>query len=59
MLIQLKTKEDFKKARDKYEKKSSISWEMYMWDWFRENTCYIEEDDCFISLGKAKGGLKC
>jgi hypothetical protein len=52
MLIQLKTKEEFKEAKKKYEGKSSISWKMYMWYWFKENTCYIEEEDCFIGLGR-------
>lgn len=47
--IQLKTKEQFKEVMSQYNK----DWKPYMWDTFRENTCYIPEENCFISLDKA------
>lgn len=47
--IRLKTKQEFEdvmKGRNK-------SWGLYMWDTFRENTCYIPEYNCFVSLNRA------
>jgi hypothetical protein len=53
--VQLKTKQDFKKAKEKYiSAGSEICWKMYMWDFFRSKTCYIPQEDCFISLDKAQ-----
>ena len=52
--IRLKTKEDFKTAREEYKNSSSVCWKMYMWNFFRGNTCYIPEQDVFISLDKAE-----
>jgi hypothetical protein len=53
LIIRLRSKEDFKKCRDEYKGVSSISWKMYMWSFFRSETCYIPSQDCFISLDKA------
>jgi hypothetical protein len=53
-VIQLKSKEDFKKCRDIVKDKSTLSWKMYMWDWFQEETCYYPDEDCLISLTRAK-----
>lgn len=53
LLIQLKSKEAFKKCAEKYKNKSTLGWKMYMWDWFKENTCYMPSKDCFISLERA------
>jgi len=47
--IQLKTKEQFKETMTQYNSK----WKLYMWDHFKENTCYIPDENCFISLDKA------
>ncbi len=52
-IIRLKSKEDFKKCAKEYKDKSTLSWKIYQWNWFKENTCYIPTKDCFISLGKA------
>ena len=53
--IHLKTKQDFKKAKNIYiNEESSICWKMYMWDFFKSKTCYIPQEDCFISLDKAQ-----
>jgi hypothetical protein len=48
--IILKTKDDFRNTMKVYNK----DWEIYMWDSFRENTCYIPSENCFVSLDKAK-----
>lgn len=48
--IILKTKEDFNNIMKKYNK----NWKDYLWDSFKENTCYIPSENCFISLEKAK-----
>jgi len=48
--IQLKTKEEFKDTMYLYSKKHKL----YMWCFFKEQTCYIPEEDTFISLEKAK-----
>lgn len=48
--IQLKTKEDFISIMKLYKS----NWKIYMWDLFKENTCYIPGENCFISLDKAK-----
>jgi hypothetical protein len=50
--ILIKTKEDFKKVRTKY-KSDNLCWKLYMWDFFKEKTCYIPDEDCFISQKKA------
>ena len=52
--IRLKTKEDFKTAREEYKNSSSACWKMYMWDFFRIRTCYVPEQDIFINLDKAE-----
>jgi len=52
-VIRLKSREDFKKCANEYKDKSTLKWEMFMWDWFKEDTCYMPEEDCFISLDKA------
>ena len=48
--IILKTKDDFRKAMKIYKK----DWKLYMWDFFKENTCYIPSENYFINLDKAK-----
>lgn len=46
--IRLKTKEQFKETvGDKWKK------ETWLWDTFREETCYIPLENCFISLDRA------
>lgn len=50
--IQLKSKEQFKEVMKEYSK--TDKWKLYMWDLFRENTCYIPTEDYFISLDKAE-----
>lgn len=52
-VIQLKTKEDFKKCIDAYKDISTLSWKIENWNWFREQTCYYPSEDCLISLAKA------
>jgi len=47
--IQLTSIDKFKLIMHKYNK----DWKQYMWSTFRENTCYIPNEDCFISLDKA------
>jgi len=47
--IQLKSKEQFREVMQEYDKKHKL----HMWDLFKETTCYIPEEDCFISLDKA------
>lgn len=54
MAIRLETKDAFNKAKSKYKFRHKLS----SWNWFKSDTCYIPEDDCFISLDKAiKKGL--
>ena len=53
MTIRLQTKEDFKEAKEKYKDTSKACWKIYMWDLFKSKTCYITEEDCFISFDKA------
>lgn len=48
--IQLKTKEQFKEVMKEHNKKHNS----YMWDGFKENTCYVPSEDYFISLDKAE-----
>jgi len=48
--IQIQNKSDFHKIV------KSKKWKSYMWDLFKENTCYIPDEDCFISLEKAENG---
>lgn len=52
--ILLKTKDDFKRIKEEYKNISKTCWKMYMWDLFRSKTCYVPNEDCFISLDKAK-----
>lgn len=52
--IQLKSKEHFKEVMKQYNSK----WKAYMWDYFESDTCYIPEENCFISLDKVNKGLK-
>lgn len=47
--IQLKSKEHFKVAMKQYKK----DWKPYMWNTFKEDTCYLPEENCFLSLSKA------
>ena len=47
--IQLKTKEQFKSVMKEY----NSNWGIWMWDAFRENTCYVPSENYFISLDKA------
>jgi len=47
--IQIKTKDEFKELIKSTKWKGSS----FLWDHFRENTCYIPSEDCFISLEKA------
>lgn len=47
--IQLHSKKQFQEVMGQYNAK----WKTYMWDLFKENTCYIPEENCFISLDKA------
>lgn len=46
--IQIKTKREFRRIVKNTKHK------LYMWDLFRENTCYVPEEDCFISVSKAR-----
>lgn len=48
-LIQLHTKQQFEEVMKLYDK----DWKVWMWDTFRNETCYIPEENCFISLSKA------
>lgn len=48
--IIIKNRKDFKPLMKKYNSK----WKAYLWDTFQDETCYIPEKDCFISLQKAK-----
>jgi len=48
--IQLKTKQQFKEVMLQHKAK----WKVWMWDTFREETCYIPSENCFISLDRAK-----
>lgn len=48
--IQLKTKQQFNTVMKEYDKKHKD----WMWDHFRENTCYIPSENIFISLDKAQ-----
>lgn len=48
--IQLKTKQQFKDVMKEYNKKH----ESWMWEAFRENTCYVPSENYFISLDKAE-----
>ena len=48
--IQLKTKEQFKEVMKEY----NTTWKDWMWDGFRENTCYVPSENYFISLDKAE-----
>lgn len=52
-IIQLKSKEDFKKCKDEFKNKSNACWKLYMWDLFEEQTCYYVVEDCFISFDRA------
>lgn len=48
----IQNKKDFKPLMKKYNSK----WETqpFLWDTFKEETCYIPSEDCFISLKRAK-----
>ena len=48
--IQLKTKEHFKEVMKEY----NTTWKDWMWDRFRENTCYLPSENYFMSLDKAE-----
>lgn len=50
--IQLKTKEQFKQAMKEHNK--TDKWGDWMWNHFKENTCYVPSEDYFISLDKAE-----
>jgi hypothetical protein len=52
-VIRLKSKEEFKKCASVYKDASTFGWKIHMWNWFKENTCYIPGEDCLISLNKA------
>ena len=53
-VIQLKSKEDFKKCLEKFKDTSTLSWKVEHWNWFKEQTCYYPSEDCLISFYKAK-----
>jgi len=47
--IRLKTKEQFKEVvSDKWKGK------VWLWDTFRDDTCYVPDREYFISLSRAK-----
>ena len=48
--IQLHTKEDFKSVMKKYNNGAHL----YMWEHFKNETCYVPDKGFFISLEKAK-----
>ena len=48
--ILVKTKDHFKQLMAQYERE----WKLYMWDAFKEKTCYIPNENCFISLNRAE-----
>lgn len=55
MLVEFKTKEEFKELKAKYESTSSACWKMYMYKFFKNETwCFCPEQDIFISLSRAK-----
>lgn len=55
MILEFNTKEEFKHLKLKYEKSSNACWKMYMYNFFKKETwCYYVDEDCFISLKKAK-----
>lgn len=55
MLVEFRTKEEFKEVKKQYEKGSNSCWKMYMYNFFKgEPWCYYVEEDCFISLSRAK-----
>lgn len=50
--IILDTKDKFNEVMKLYGK--TDKWQLYLWNFFKENTCYIPEEDSFINLEKAK-----
>jgi hypothetical protein len=47
--IRLKTVEEFKQVMEDYGR----DWKPYLWQAFKEDTCYIPLENCFISLDRA------
>ena len=50
--IQLKTKEQFNQVMKEHNKTNK--WGDWMWNHFKENTCYVPSEDYFISLDKVE-----
>ena len=51
--IQIKSREEWFILKKKYKEYSNKEWGIGLWNYFKEETCYIPEDDCFINLEKA------
>lgn len=47
--IRLKTKQQFKDIKEQH----NLSWKLYMWNYFKDETCYIPQEKVFISLDRA------
>ena len=48
-VIRLRTKEQFKQVMKEY----NCSWELFMWNHFKDETCFIPQEKVFISLNRA------
>jgi len=46
--IQLKSKKHFVEVMGQY----GVNHKSWIWDTFKENTCYIPKENCFISLDR-------
>lgn len=55
MIIEFNSLDEFNLLKSQYSKNSFCSWKSSMYSFFKKETwCYYVDEDCFISLEKAK-----